>query len=69
LGGNLGGKVAGAAAVLGNLLGNPTAPATNAAGAKPAAPANTNVVNPLLSTNSPVKAIEGLLRGFGKPKN
>ncbi|MEN9546652.1 MAG: hypothetical protein RLZZ356_1384, partial [Verrucomicrobiota bacterium] len=26
-------------------------------------------VNPLLSTNSPAKAIEGLLRGFGKPKN
>ncbi|MFM8878977.1 MAG: AsmA family protein, partial [Verrucomicrobiota bacterium] len=69
LGGNLGGKVAGAAGVLGNLLGGQTAPATNAAGAKPAVPAGTNTVNPLIGTNSPAKAIEGLLRGFGKPKN
>ena len=74
LGGNLGGKVAGAAGVLGNLLGGqpagaPSPAPTNAAGTKPGTPAATNTVNPLLSTNSPAKAIEGLLRGFGKPKN
>ena len=70
LGGNLGGKVAGAAGVLGNLLGGqPAGAPTNAAGTKPGTPAATNTVNPLLSTNSPAKAIEGLLRGFGKPKN
>lgn len=63
LGGNLGGKVAGAAGVLGNLLGAPAAAPTNA----PAA--NTNAVNSLIPTNSAAKAIEGLLRGFGKPKN
>lgn len=73
LGGNLGGKVAGAAGVLGNLLGGqpaatPTA-TTNAPGSKVGTTTTTNAVNPLLSTNSPAKAIEGLLRGFGKPKN
>jgi hypothetical protein len=30
---------------------------------------NTNTVNALIPTNSAAKAIEGLLRGFGKPKN
>lgn len=61
-----------------------TAPATNAPATKinppPAATANvpapkgnplfnTNTVNALIPTNSAAKAIEGLLRGFGKPKN
>jgi hypothetical protein len=87
LGSNLGGKVAGAAGVLGTLLGAPpaTQAPTNApvAGARtnaaPAGKTNTvapanpggslNPLNQLLSTNAPAKAIEGLLRGFGKPKN
>jgi len=96
LGGNLGGKVAGAAGVLGTLLGappaaqaptnapvpanrtnaapagktNPVAPAGTAAPAAPAASAApANPLKQLLSTNAPAKAIEGLLRGFGKPKN
>ena len=74
LGGNLGGKVAGAAGVLGNLLGAPAAvPPTNAPATNPKTALTTNTVNTpvntLLSTNSPAKAIEGLLRGFGKPKN
>ena len=30
---------------------------------------NTNTINALIPTNSAAKAIEGLLRGFGKPKN
>jgi hypothetical protein len=59
---------------LGNLLGAPAAvPPTNAPATNPKAALTTNTVNtpvnPLLSTNSPAKAIEGLLRGFGKPKN
>ena len=87
LGSNLGGKVAGAAGVLGTLLGAPPAAQapTNApvAGARtnaaPAGKTNTvapanpggsvNPLNQLLSTNAPAKAIEGLLRGLGKPKN
>lgn len=87
LGSNLGGKVAGAAGVLGTLLGAPpatqaptNAPATGArTNAAPAGKTNTvappspggavNPLNQLLSTNAPAKAIEGLLRGFGKPKN
>lgn len=44
---------------------NPDTLKTNTVNPTPA----TNPVNPLLSTNSPAKAIEGLLRGFGKPKN
>jgi hypothetical protein len=69
LGGNLGGKVAGAAGILGNLLGTPPATATNAPATKGNPLLNTNTVNALIPTNSPAKAIEGLLRGFGKPKN
>jgi hypothetical protein len=69
LGGNLGGKVAGAAGVLGNFLGTPPAAATNAPAAKVNPVLSTNTVNALIPTNSPAKAIEGLLRGFGKPKN
>lgn len=69
LGGNLGGKVAGAAGVLGNFLGTPPAAATNAPAAKGNLLLNTDAVNALIPTNSPAKAIEGLLRGFGKPKN
>ncbi|MCX6859096.1 MAG: AsmA family protein [Verrucomicrobia bacterium] len=69
LGGNLGGKVAGAAGILGNFLGTPPATATNAPAPKGNPLLNTNTVNALIPTNSPAKAIEGLLRGFGKPKN
>jgi uncharacterized protein involved in outer membrane biogenesis len=69
LGGNLGGKVAGAAGILGNFLGTPPAAATNAPAPKGNPLLNTNTVNALIPTNSPAKAIEGLLRGFGKPKN
>ena len=69
LGGNLGGKVAGAAGILGNFLGTPPAAATNAPAPKSNPLLNTNTVNALIPTNSPAKAIEGLLRGFGKPKN
>lgn len=69
LGGNLGGKVAGAAGVLGNFLATPPAAATNAPATKNNPLLNTNTVNALIPTNSPAKAIEGLLRGFGKPKN
>jgi hypothetical protein len=69
LGGNLGGKVAGAAGILGNFLGTPPTAATNAPATKGNPLLNTNTVNALIPTNSPAKAIEGLLRGFGKPKN
>jgi hypothetical protein len=69
LGGNLGGKVAGAAGILGNFLGTPPATSTNAPATKGNPLLNTNTVNALIPTNSPAKAIEGLLRGFGKPKN